>query len=218
MSAAVFTNDIYKRIYNQISNKALMKVARISTLIFGLITILVALLVPRLGGIVEVVLSVGAITGAPLFAPPIWSLFSNRQTAFSIITSSLLSLGINLFFKFGAPTLLGFSLSRANEMFIGVLGPILILGIFELYYRFIAKNSPIAYTPTVTSNEPDNVVDGQNQYALKVLGIAILLTGILIFLLGIMAGGSNWIILLVAGGIIILGSVLAFLKRGKAGG
>ena len=127
MQAAVFTNDIFKPLKKR-SAKNLMRVARISTIVFGLITICVALMVPRFGGIVEVVLSVGAITGAPLFAPPIWALFSKRQTSNSILITTLLSLGINLFFKFVSPWLFDFELNRAEEMLVGVLMPLLILG------------------------------------------------------------------------------------------
>ena len=108
-----------------------MRIARLSTVVLGILTIGVALMVPHLGGIVEVVLSVGAITGAPLFAPPIWALFSKRQTSRSIILSTSLSLGINCFFKFLSPVLLGLSLDRAQEMLVGVLAPLIILGIFE---------------------------------------------------------------------------------------
>src|SRR3546814_17033376 len=63
-----------------------------SDLVFGIVTILAALLVPLAGGIVEVVLSIGALTGVPLYGPPIWALFSRRQTAFSIYFSTVASL------------------------------------------------------------------------------------------------------------------------------
>ena len=140
MSAAVFTNDIVKKVQSSISHKSLMRIARGSTVVLGLLTIGVALLVPSLGGIVEVVLSVGAITGAPLFAPPIWALFSRRQTARSIIISTLLSLGINCFFKFISPMILGISLDRAQEMLVGVLIPLLILGVFEFFLPLKTTN------------------------------------------------------------------------------
>jgi len=132
MSAAVFTNDIFKRARNTVSEQNLMKIARLSTVLLGLLTIGVALLVPSMGGIVEVVLSVGAITGAPLFAPPIWALFSKRQTSFSIIITTVFGLLINLFFKFLSPVLFEVTLDRAAEMMVGVLVPLLILGLFEL--------------------------------------------------------------------------------------
>src|SRR5690606_3629937 len=79
------------------------------------------------------VISVGAITGAPLFAPTIWALFSHRQTARSILISTLVSLAINIFFKFLSPVLLTFSLSRSEEMLVGVFVPLLLLLFFEFF-------------------------------------------------------------------------------------
>src|SRR3546814_115876 len=55
VSAAVFTNDVYKNIRPRASNRSLMLWARGSTVVFGIVTILAALLVPLAGGIVEVV-------------------------------------------------------------------------------------------------------------------------------------------------------------------
>ena len=67
ISSGVVTNDIFKRLFPQSSDKTLMRVARISTIIFGLLAIIVALLIPLMGGIVNVVISVAALTGVPLY-------------------------------------------------------------------------------------------------------------------------------------------------------
>lgn len=213
MSAAVFTNDIYKKVKKGLKQETLMKVARLSTVIFGLITIGVALAVPHMGGIVEVVLTVGAITGAPLFGPPIWALFTSRQTSFSVITTTLVSLGINLFLKFITPWLLNFSLNRAEEMLTGVLIPIIILSIFEVYYRVGSPlNHPISGSdaiPEGVSTETGN--DGasnQNRFAIKVLGIGLLLTGLLISILGIAAPVGKVIVLTVGVVIVLIGGFL----------
>ena len=212
MSAAVFTNDIFKRLRRQVSDQHLMRIARMSTIVFGLITIGVALMVPRFGGIVEVVLSVGAITGAPLFAPPIWALFSHRQTAFSIITTTLVSLGINLFFKLLSPPLLGLVLDRAEEMLIGVLGPLVLLILFELFY----KSKPVSGMANTVSTQLEETVpeipsSGQNRFALRVLGIALGLTGILISILGLIATSGKSIVIVVGALIFLIGGI--FFKR-----
>ena len=52
ISAGVFTNDIFKRLRPAAGETTLMKVARISTLGFGVLAIAVALLIPNMGGIV----------------------------------------------------------------------------------------------------------------------------------------------------------------------
>jgi Na+/proline symporter len=208
MSAAVFTNDIVRKFKSTISDQNLMRTARISTVVLGVLTIGVALLVPRLGGIVEVVLSVGAITGAPLFAPPIWALFSNRQTSFSIITATLLGLVINCFFKFLSPPMLNYSLDRAAEMLVGVLVPLFILGIFELLLQ------PQTTKPTAPRQvEPSEVTSGtsQNKLALKVMGITLITTGFLIIGLGYFAASSQ-LIVIITGLIVITPGVLLIYK------
>ena len=209
MSAAVFTNDIFPRIRKTLKSEYLMRTARISTAVFGIITIAVALAVPRLGGIVEVVLSVGAITGAPLFAPPIWALFSHRQTAFSITVTTLLGLGINVFFKFATPLWFGLSLDRAQEMLVGVFVPIVILSLFELYYRFYPA-TPVSAThsPQQVNNEQTSSWE-QNRFALKVLGSALIATGVLVMALGVMASQHQTLLVVFVGaGIAIIGIIL----------
>ena len=210
MSAAVFTNDIVRKFKSTISDRNLMRTARISTVVLGLLTIGVALLVPRLGGIVEVVLSVGAITGAPLFAPPIWALFSKRQTSFSIISSTLLGLGINCFFKFLSPLLLGFSLDRAEEMLVGVMVPLGILGIFEILLP--SRKTQTAATgqvePTTESHS-----NSQNILALKVMGITLISTGLLIIGLGIFTPTSQIIVIFT--GLVVTTLGLLLLRKYK---
>lgn len=184
MSAAVFTNDIVRRTGNRITDGNLMKIARISTVVLGLLTIGMALLVPRLGGIVEVVLSVGAITGAPLFAPSIWALFSKRQTTYSIMATTLIGLAINCFFKFLSPVMLDFSLDRAQEMLVGVVAPLLILAVFELVlpskYTGDKKRIQVDLSKQIPS-------DNQHQLVFKVMGITLIITGVLIIGLGLYA-------------------------------
>ncbi|MCB0685151.1 MAG: sodium transporter, partial [Saprospiraceae bacterium] len=207
MMSAVFTNDLYTRLVKDVSDTKLMQVARISTLIFGLVTILVALMVPAAGGIVEVVISVGAITGAPLFAPTIWALFSERQTAKSILLTTLISLSINLCFKFISPQF-GISLDRAQEMLLGVFGPLVLLAIFE-FWPVGAKAKEINYLE-------QTLAPGQssgNAFALKILGYAVIFTGILVGLLSFGSEGGWWWILIISLAIIGTGYILVYKSK-----
>lgn len=86
ISAGVFTNDIFKRLSPSTSEKGLMRIARWSTIGFGVLAIVVALLIPLMGGIVNVVISVAALTGVPLYLPLIWSLFSRNLNGRVILT------------------------------------------------------------------------------------------------------------------------------------
>ena len=202
ISSGVFTNDVYKRLFPNSNDKTLIRVARLSTIAFGILAIIVALLIPLMGGIVNVVISVAALTGVPLYLPVIWTLFSKRQTGTSIITTTLLSLGVNALFKFITPGLFNFSLTRAEEMILGVLFPALILVLFEVYYKMGNKTS-ILYDSykrweknnnALKASEAENTKDNSqadNHFSIRVIGFGIMAAGLLISILGIMADFGN---------------------------
>ncbi len=200
IAAGVFTNDLYKNIKPNVSNTHLMKVARLATIGFGMLTIVVALLIQNIGGIVEVVLSVAAITGGALYLPPLWSLFSKRQTGKSILTATLVSLAINSIFKFATPYLIGFSLTRAQEMILGVAAPIVVLALFELRYILVKKSNPDfenyqkIMSAKDTDSEDQEVSDSQNNHGRKVISYGIMGSGILIILIGAFALTGRWLV------------------------
>ncbi|MBK1440113.1 Na+:solute symporter [Parapedobacter sp. ISTM3] len=216
VSSAVFTNDVYKRINPGATNRSLMWVARLSTLAFGMITVLVALMVPAMGGIVEVVLSIGALTGVPLYGPAIWALFSRRQTAFSVLFTTLVSLAINVFFKFGAPPLLNVMLDRMQETVLGVSLPIMLLAIFEVVYR--RRPYRIATSADAAADGAEVASHGKQQSALaiKTVALALLGVGLMIMVLGLLAASGRPAVLTIAFMIVALGTCLlrmAYRKR-----
>lgn len=226
VSSAVFTNDVYRRLYPKAKDQSLMWVARLSTLLFGIITVGVALMVPAMGGIVEVVLSIGALTGVALYGPGIWALFSKRQTAFSILFTSIVSLTVNLFFKFLAPSLLNIKLGRMEETVLGVFLPLVLLLLFELrYYRkpitVVEKSSVIEigveeewerkYLETANQSGKQ-----QSKAAIKTVGCALLGVGSMIFILGLISSIGRVSVLSVSGIIILLGLMCIYpFKRTK---
>src|SRR5690606_10028142 len=132
--SAVFTNDIYKGLINpQANDRKLMRVARISSWLFGLGMIVIALMVPYIGGLVNVIISVGAITGGPVLAPPIWALFSKTLTGRVTLIITYISLSINLVFKIILPFAIDFGLTRAEEMLVGVCVPLFLLAAYEVW-------------------------------------------------------------------------------------
>ncbi|MHA4812386.1 sodium:solute symporter family protein [Flavitalea flava] len=132
LAATVFAKDVYYKLLRpQASEKEQILVGRLFTLVFGVCTILVAIVIPRAGGIVEVVLSIASIAGSALFAPIIWSLYSKRQIAFSVVTVTIVALTINLFFKFVTPYAFQFKLTRTWETVLGVGIPLILLAAFE---------------------------------------------------------------------------------------
>jgi len=191
ISAGVLSNDIFKHFRPNATEDKLVKVGRLATIGLGIITIMVALLVPFMGGIVEVVMSLAAITGGAMFLPPLWALFSKYQTGIGVLTITIISLVINTFFKFLAPSLLGITLPRAEEMVLGMTIPIVLLTLYELYAR--NKKTDISeYTDylTLMANKHGMTKKQEtegNRRGTRVIGIGVTATGLLILVLSFIA-------------------------------
>ncbi len=214
LAAAVLTNDVYKPLFPGITDRKLMKIARIATLVFGLCTIGVACLVPLAGGIVEVVLSIGAVTGGALYAPAIWSLFSPYQTGRSILGVTGISLAINVGFKFGW---LGILLSRSEEMLLGMLLPLTLLAFYEVYARRLTMNTyhPPGKSPTKPlSGIKENT---QNQYGLSVIGFALMAIALMFVSLALWTKEEGtWLMGIMGVIILVIGLLLVLkVKKGK---
>jgi solute:Na+ symporter, SSS family len=217
ISAGVITNDLFKNRFPASSEKKLMQVAKLSSLIFGLITILIALMVPVMGGAKEVVLSVAALTGCPLYMPLIWALFSKKQTGKSALTITLVSLFITLSFKFLFPSLFDFNLSRAGEMILGVSVPAILMVLSEIILLYGRNNGEeyrhymeISGQKVLVENKeeaPEGSSD-ENRKGLKMIAIGILSTGAIIAVLGCMAPNGKVFVLGVAFLLLVLGSLI----------
>ncbi len=203
--SAVFTNDIYKGMVNPAaSDKQLIRVARGSSWFFGLGMIGIALLVPSAGGIVEVVLSISAISGGPLLAPPLWALFSKRLNGRTTLWITGIGLCVNLFFKTLAPTLLDFKLSRGMETIVGVGLPLLLLLAYELWARskdMIADEYTI-YTLSRDQRRQNAVemdaeealeIKKQNRFGLQVIAAALLFTAVMLFILSFLTTEGTFV-------------------------
>lgn len=208
LAAAVLTNDIFKPLRPGSSDKTLMQVARLATILFGIGTVLVAFMVPLAGGIVEVVLSIAAITGGALYGPAIWALFSQKQTGKSILGVTAISLVINIFFKFISPKALDFSLNRTEELILGVGIPFTLL----LFYEIFAKKTIISLKEkeAIPTDNP-LVLEGndQNEFGIKVLGFSFMAIGLLFCVLSIWGGNSTIYLILIGALIIGLGVFLS---------
>ncbi|NJB37770.1 sodium:solute symporter family transporter [Croceivirga sp. JEA036] len=200
LAASIITNDVFKPWKPNASDKQLMSVAKISTLLFGLGTIAVALLVPSLGGIVNVVLSVGAVTGCSLYGPPIWALFSKRITGRAVLAITLISLALNILVLLISP------LNRANEMLLGAVLPFLLLGLYEGYLVQKGKKTSLEYKKYQLLQEKNTLVtesnSGQNEFGLKILGNTLAAVGFLIVVLAFF--GNNSAVLIACMGVLIL--------------
>ena len=219
ISAGVFTNDIYRRLRPASTQSHLMKVARISTLGFGVLAVVVALLIKSMGGIVNVVISVAALTGVPIYLPVIWSLFSKRQTARTILGVTFSSLAINLFFKFVTPWLFGLALNRTWEMIVGAMVPVIMLAVTEIvlwrkgfrdpgYDRYLAAKNEARKEAVQADPETAGKTD---RFTKRVLGTALGISGAVIIVLGALSG-RDWAAPAAVGAVILATGTWMFLK------
>ncbi len=217
--SAVFTNDIYKGfIKSDASDKQLIRVARLSSWGFGLGMIGIALMVPAAGGIVEVVLSISAISGGPLLAPPLWALFSKRLNGKTTFWITLIGLSVNLFFKILSPMLLDFKLSRALETIIGIGLPLLLLLAYELYAR--SKNliaieylrycdSKAQRTADALEANPAEALEikKQNRYGMQVIAGALVFVALILLILSFLTS-SGGLVTRIISMVILLGAII----------
>lgn len=221
ISAGVFTHDIYRHFFKDAKEKSLMRVARYSTIGFGLIAIFIALLIPKMGGIVNVVISLAALTGVPLYLPIIWTLFSKRQNSLSVMSATLISLLLNALFKFVTPYTVGLSLSRGEEMATGVAFPIIILTIFEFinrYKGYTATYQSRTSEAAIQEESTEVIAEGQrtqNNQSLYVIGIGICSTGAILLVLDFFTNFGQLIIGIIVTILIILG-LLGMMKARKS--
>lgn len=216
LAATVFATDLYKNVMRpKASEKEVIRVARLFTLLFGAGTIIAAILVPSAGGIVEVVLSIASIAGGALFAPIVWSLFSRHQTSLSVVFATLASLLVNLFFKVISPVMMGLKLDRTVETAFGVGLPIVFLILFEFYYRFknqIAPQAPVfekqalkeAAAPSVSHHRE---AEQQNVFGISVIAVSMAIVGTGIIILGVVGSQYSGIVGS-AGAFIVLAALL----------
>ena len=216
ISAGVFTHDIFGTLKPRSSQKTLLNVARISTVAFGLLAVIVALLIPKMGGIVNVVISIAALTGVPLYLPVIWSLFSKYQTKKSILSATVLSLLINAAFKFVTPAF-GFSLDRTWEMIVGVSVPVILLAAYEIYARACKGQDP-AYARYKEWEKERAISDERdaagNDFGIKVIRIGVCIVGAMVLILGAVAEHDR-LLIIVSGIVLLMVGALLGLKRKK---
>lgn len=215
ISAGVFTNDIFRNLRPKSSERALMIVAKLSTLVFGLLAVFVALMVPKMGGIVNVVISVAALTGVPLYLPVVWSLFSKYPTRRSILSVTVSSLAVNALLKFVTPGF-GLSLDRTWEMVVGVAVPALLLLGYEVYARLSGGGDVryAAYEKVMTGRQTEKTDNmAGNSFGIKVIGIGTLTGGVMVTALGIVASHDGLLIAGYGAALLLVGGVL--LKRSK---
>lgn len=197
--SAVFTNDVYKVAVNpNAGERQLMKVARLSSWFFGAFMIFIALIVPAIGGMVEVVLSIAAVTAGPLLAPPIWALYSKQLSGTAAFRISIVTLSLNMVCKLILPYTIAFKLNRAQEMLLGVGLPLLLLLVNEWYQRtrrvacsdymrYMAERQAAKEQAQTVDPEEAYAIKKQNHFGLRVIAFSLLFTALMLFGLSFIA-------------------------------
>ncbi len=148
--ASVFTNDIYKSYKPKASEKSLVVVGRLFTLGFGVLVIVLAMLIPFMGGAERVVVMLVTMLIGPLAIPSIWGLFSKHigQKAVWISLGVTYTVGFLVKFVFSVDSVivflgsLGATLTKILhtrtelvDAIIGFVIPVVILIIMEIAAR-----------------------------------------------------------------------------------
>lgn len=220
ISAGVITNDLYKAIYPKSTEKTLMRVARLATLIVGLVVIAMGMLIPLMGGATNVILSVASITGGAMYLPVMWTLYSKRQNSYTVLGATVASLIISLGYKFLLPALAGESLSTATSMVLGVVVPVSIMLLLEIWLYITKKpqdeyqkyqlylESKIASNESIQSTTTHD--DSENIFGKRMISIGILATGSIIGILGIISADGRLYVAITAVVLLAMGSKLFY--------
>lgn len=217
ISAAVFTNDVYAQLNKKASQHHLLNVGRLATAILGISAIASAFMVQYFGGIVNMVLAISAIVGGSLFMPPLWALFSRRQTAFSILTVTFMSLSANIALNFITPDTIGISLDRSSQMLFGVFFPLSLLLAFEVFYAVRGFEDPRMQTYRTRQAElkarkqavmEDSLAADVDKKSNHIISASIGVVGLMIFLLGLIAAETTIVVAIVGAFIIVSAGLL----------
>ncbi|MEJ7913270.1 MAG: sodium:solute symporter family protein [Chitinophagaceae bacterium] len=214
VTSAIITNDIYKGMFRPMaSDRSLMLVARLSSLLLGLGMIGIALLVPAVGGMIEVVLTIAAVTGGPLLLPGLWALFSKKINGKAALFISAFSLLINCFFKFVTPYLFSVKLHRSQEMLLGVCMPLFLLLINEFilvrdkesadYTRYISSRKDKRLSLAEETLDERMAILKQNLFGLRVIAFAMAFTSLLLIGISVVSTAGKMMVLAIAGTIFL---------------
>jgi len=100
--AGVLTDEFYRRLIRpQASEKSLVNMGRIFTIIIGAVLVGVALAIPYLGGAEKLIITAASLMVGPLLAPTIWGLFSRRVGINAVWVTAGISFVLGLIVKVG---------------------------------------------------------------------------------------------------------------------
>lgn len=100
--AGVLTNDFYRPFCNpRATERRLVGVGRALTALLGGLLVVMALMVPRMGGAEKLIVSINSLLVVPLFAPTLWGLFSRKVGLREMLAVALTSFAVAVTLRFG---------------------------------------------------------------------------------------------------------------------
>jgi solute:Na+ symporter, SSS family len=173
----------------------------------------IALLVPAAGGMIEVVLTIAAITGGPLLLPALWALFSKKINGRAAFMISAFCLLINCMFKFITPYLLEIKLDRSQEMLLGTGLPLLLLMVNEFivvrrkesadYVRYILSKQEKKMNLALETADEKMAILKQNLFGLRVIAFALAFTSLLLVGISFVSISGKMMVLGIAAAILL---------------
>lgn len=221
--AGVLTNDFYRRFFDPTaSGNKLVLVGRVFTLVLGAVLVVIALLVPAMGGAEKLVITINSMLVVPLLAPTLWGLFSRKLAFRHLVYVTLISFTLGMGLRFGLPLLIDQESrfgwvtewvtenQKMVELFVGVLLPVCLLAAFEFFLqridhraqRLMKKCSEVA--KEIGGSQKSATLD---LYPVRMVAISFMVLGLWLLLIGFREPSVRTIM-------VITGMILVFLSLG----
>lgn len=221
--AGVLTNDFYRTFFDPAaSGKKLVRVGRVFTLLLGAVLVVIALLVPAMGGAEKLVITINSMLVVPLLAPTLWGLFSRKLAFRHLVYVTLISFTLGMTLRFGLPLLIDQESrfgwitdwvtknQKMVELCVGVLIPVCLLAAFEFFLqridhraqRLMKKCSEVA--KEIGGSQKPATLD---LYPVRMVAISLFVLGLWLLLIGFREPSVRTIML-------ITGMILVFLSVG----
>ena len=231
--AGVLTNDFYRPILNPKANdKKLVAVGRNFTAIIGILLIVMAILIPAMGGAEKVIITINSLLVVPLFAPTLWGVFSKKIGIKQMLIVALTSFGIGVLLRFGLPAvtekgdplwgLTNYVLNNKKmvELFVGVLLPVCMLFLFEVMLRSTDKGAKRLDTKRSESHAVIAAAEKRSSFdpfPAQMVMYSVLLLGAWMLFIGFREPEERTVLMSVGCGLLVLSGVInVFVGKIKA--
>ena len=222
--AGVLTNDFYRPILNPKANdKKLVAVGRCFTAIIGILLIVMAILIPAMGGAEKVIITINSLLVVPLFAPTLWGVFSKKIGIKQMLIVALTSFGVGVLLRFGLPAvtekgdplwgLTNYVLNNKKmvELFVGVLLPVCMLFLFEVMLRSTDKGAKRLDTKRSESHAVIAAAEKRSSFdpfPAQMVMYSVLLLGAWMLFIGFREPEERTVLMSVGCGLLVLSGVI----------